>query len=137
MQEATSSLKRSVRSARFLLWLEQGFHPCYGKDMAKVTSKLQLTVPKAIADRYGIRPGDQLDWIPTGDTIRVVRSRPEKGQGRSIAERLALFDRATERQRQREASPDTAEITAEPGWKPHEIARGWRREDLYTRGRSR
>ena len=28
--------------------------------MAKVTSKLQLTVPKAIADQYGIRPGDEL-----------------------------------------------------------------------------
>jgi hypothetical protein len=34
--------------------LQQGFHPCYSKDMAKVTSKLQLTVPKAIADQYGI-----------------------------------------------------------------------------------
>ncbi|HEY4764571.1 MAG TPA: AbrB/MazE/SpoVT family DNA-binding domain-containing protein [Candidatus Sulfotelmatobacter sp.] len=37
------------------------------KDVAKVTSKLQLTVPKAIADHYGIRPGDELDWIPAGE----------------------------------------------------------------------
>jgi len=105
--------------------------------MAKVTSKLQLTVPKAIADRYGIRPGDDLDWIPAGDAIRVVRSRLDKPQGRTIAERLALFDQATERQRRREISPEPTEIPAEPDWKPHEIARGWRREDLYTRGRSR
>ena len=28
--------------------------------MAKVTSKLQLTLPKAIADQYKIRPGDEL-----------------------------------------------------------------------------
>jgi bifunctional DNA-binding transcriptional regulator/antitoxin component of YhaV-PrlF toxin-antitoxin module len=28
--------------------------------MSKVTSKLQLTVPKAIADQYGIRPG--MSW---------------------------------------------------------------------------
>ena len=105
--------------------------------MAKVTSKLQLTVPKAIADRYGIRPGDDLDWVPAGDAIRVVSSRRDKSSGRSIAERLALFDQATERQRRREASPETADIPAEPGWKPHEIQRGWRREDLYTRGRSR
>lgn len=105
--------------------------------MAKVTSKLQLTVPKAIADRYGIRPGDHLDLIPAGDAIRVVRSRVDNGQGRSIAERLALFDQATERQRRREANPDTPDVPAEPSWKPHEIARGWRREDLYTRGRSR
>ena len=105
--------------------------------MAKVTSKLQLTVPKAIADRYGIRPGDNLDWIPAGDAIRVVPSRLNRPQGRTIAERLALFDQATERQRRREASPEPPEISAEPDWKPHEIARGWRREDLYTRGRSR
>src|SRR5271157_3805781 len=105
--------------------------------MAKVTSKLQLTVPKAIADRYGIRPGDDLDWVPAGDAIRVIRSRQDKRLGRSIPERLALFDQATERQRRREANPETPEIPTEPGWKPHEIERGWRREDLYTRGRSR
>jgi AbrB family looped-hinge helix DNA binding protein len=105
--------------------------------MAKVTSKLQLTVPKAIADRYGIRPGDNLDWIPAGDAIRVVRSRPDKRQGRTISERLALFDQATERQRRREANPDVPDIPAKVGWKPHEIERGWRREDIYTRGRSR
>ena len=28
--------------------------------MAKVTSKLQVTVPKALAERYGIRPGDDI-----------------------------------------------------------------------------
>src|SRR5439155_715229 len=33
--------------------------------MPKVTSKLQLTVPKAIADQYGIRPGDELQAIAT------------------------------------------------------------------------
>src|SRR5271163_4266175 len=105
--------------------------------MAKVTSKLQLTVPKVIADQYGIRPGDNLDWVPAGDAIRVVRSRLNQREGRSIQERLALFDQATERQRRREANPKAAGIPAASGWKPHEIKRGWRREDLYPRGRSR
>jgi AbrB family looped-hinge helix DNA binding protein len=105
--------------------------------MSKVTSKLQLTVPKAIADRYGIRPGDDLDWVPAGDVIRVVRAKLDRRQGRTIEERLALFDQATERQRRREAHPAAVEIPVEPDWKPHEIERGWRREDLYTRGRSR
>jgi AbrB family looped-hinge helix DNA binding protein len=41
-------------------------------DMSRVTSKLQVTVPKAIAERYGIRPGDEIDWVPAGDAIRVV-----------------------------------------------------------------
>jgi AbrB family looped-hinge helix DNA binding protein len=38
--------------------------------MAKVTSKLQLTVPKAIADRYKIRPGDTLESVAAGDASR-------------------------------------------------------------------
>jgi hypothetical protein len=41
-----------------------------------------------------------------------------------------------ERQKRREASPEVFESEPERPWKPHEIARGWRREDLYTRGRS-
>ncbi|MGH9454726.1 MAG: AbrB/MazE/SpoVT family DNA-binding domain-containing protein [Terriglobia bacterium] len=105
--------------------------------MEKVTSKLQLTVPKAIADRYSIRPGDELDWIPAGDAIRVIplNSSSGKRHGRTVEERLRLFDQATERERQREANPDRGEIPAEGAVKPHEIERGWRREDLYTRGR--
>jgi len=56
--------------------------------MAKVTSKLQLTVPKAIADRYGIKPGDELEWIPAGDVIRVVpgNSRAPHQYLRSVEE---------------------------------------------------
>lgn len=92
--------------------------------MAKVTSKFQVTVPKAIADRYGIRPGDEIDWKPAGDVIRVIpSSRREQPQDRES--RLRLFDQATERH-QRRPSPKVAQ--------PRN--RGWRREDLYARGRS-
>ena len=52
--------------------------------MAKVTSKLQLTLPKAIADQYKIRPGDDLDWLPAGEAIRVVN------QGSKAAQRLPV-----------------------------------------------
>ena len=31
--------------------------------MAKVTSKLQVTLPKALADQYGIEPGDEIGWV--------------------------------------------------------------------------
>jgi AbrB family looped-hinge helix DNA binding protein len=31
--------------------------------MAKVTSKYQVTVPRTIAERYNIRPGDDIDWV--------------------------------------------------------------------------
>jgi bifunctional DNA-binding transcriptional regulator/antitoxin component of YhaV-PrlF toxin-antitoxin module len=107
--------------------------------VAKVTSKLQLTVPKAIADQYSIRPGDDLEWIPAGDSIRVIPSisRMKSGHSRTVEERLELFDQATMRQRAREVNPLPAEAPAEEAPKPHEAERGWRREDLYTRGRPR
>ena len=107
--------------------------------MAKVTSKLQLTVPKAIADRYGIRPGDELEWVAAGNSIRVTLSNFSSGKehSRSVEDRLKLFDQATERQRRREVNPERREIPAEGAPKPHERKRGWRREDLYTRGRPR
>jgi AbrB family looped-hinge helix DNA binding protein len=94
--------------------------------MGKVTSKLQVTVPKAIADQFKIRPGDELDWIPAADAIRVVPAALRQ-IAPDAAARLRLFDRATERQQGRQ-SPDRATAAKH---------RGWRREDLYTRGRAR
>lgn len=96
--------------------------------MAKVTSKLQVTVPKVIAVRYGIRPGDDIEWIPSGDGIRVkkVAEPPRTSDTSEIARRLELFDLATKRQRERgESRP-----------RPAGGARGWRREDVYDRGSS-
>lgn len=94
--------------------------------MAKVTSKLQVTVPKALANHYGIRPGDEIEWLAAGETIRVV---PPGGKIRTIgpAERLRRFDLATARQRKRNKGPHAASAQN----------RGWSREDLYRRGRAR
>ena len=43
-------------------------------NMARVTSKYQVTVPRKIADQFRIQPGDEIDWTPAGDVIRVTRS---------------------------------------------------------------
>ncbi len=90
-----------------------------------MTSKLQLTVPKTIADQYGIRPGDELQWTAAGETIRVtpVGKGSRRPETRTVQERLELFDQATERQRRRQAKIGKA------GSRPAE--RGWKREDLY------
>jgi bifunctional DNA-binding transcriptional regulator/antitoxin component of YhaV-PrlF toxin-antitoxin module len=100
--------------------------------MPKVTSKLQLTVPKAVADIYGIRPGDELEWIPAGEVIRVVLAgrRQRAGKGLTPEERVELFDRATERQRRREAHLRRKDATPART----KADRGWRREELYKRG---
>jgi len=100
--------------------------PCYGKDVARVTSKLQVTIPKAIASRYRISPGDEIEWLPAGDAIRVVPSG-EQDRRPNHERRLALFDRATERQRLRQCGKSPS----------GDADRGWRRDDLYTRGRTR
>ena len=94
--------------------------------MAKVTSKYQVTMPKKIAEQYGIRPGDDIDWVAAGEVIRVI---PPGKQviSENRESQLRLFDQATERHRRRPAARRAAP--------PRE--RGWRREDLYGRGRSR
>ncbi len=43
--------------------------------MSKVTSKLQVTIPKVIANQYGIKPGDEIEFLPAGESIRVRTSR--------------------------------------------------------------
>jgi bifunctional DNA-binding transcriptional regulator/antitoxin component of YhaV-PrlF toxin-antitoxin module len=89
-----------------------------------VTSKLQVTIPKVIAQRYGIEPGVQIEWLPAGEAIRVV-PHADLQRAPDRERRLALFDRATERQRLRPARGSREAATTE---------RGWRREDLYARG---
>ena len=103
--------------------------------MAKVTSKLQLTVPKAIADQYKIRPGAELEWLPAGETIRVVkrsRSAARREDDATLKERIRLFDHATARQQERNA---IFRKKYGPGAPPSD--RGWTREELYDRGLSR
>ena len=99
--------------------------------MPKVTSKLQLTVPNAIADQYGIRPGDELEWVPAGESIRVelVRHKAKAGHELTTEERLALFDANTkwldelQAEQLKEAKAKGTSLTRE--------TRGWTREELY------
>ena len=95
--------------------------------MSKVTSKLQVTVPKAIAERYGIGPGDRIDWIEAGSAIRVRPARPGEPAAASAAERVRRFDQATRRVG-RPAPEGAAGATRR---------RGGTREELYGRGRAR
>jgi AbrB family looped-hinge helix DNA binding protein len=94
--------------------------------MAKLTGKLQVTIPKRIADKYGLTPGDEVEFRAAGGGIRVVKASGDNVA--SAAERLELFDRATARQRarQRGAAPSG-----------ESSGRGWTRDALYDRGRAR
>ncbi len=90
--------------------------------MSKVTSKLQVSVPKSLAERYGIQPGDDVQWEAAGEIIRVIpprRAVPE----RTRDERLEIFDQATRRQAQRQTRREVSTSSE----------RGWSRDELYDR----
>lgn len=95
--------------------------------MAKVTSKLQITLPKRIAEHHGIAPGDEIEFQSAGDMIRIVPAGRQLATGLDARERLRLFDEATLRQEKRAARLAV-------GDKPPK-ERDWKREDLYSRGK--
>lgn len=93
--------------------------------MAKVTSKLQVTLPKRIAEAHGIVPGDRIEFQSSGDAIRILTESSKRSTSLSREERLRLFDEATRRIRERARDmPETGESSG----------RGWTREELYRRG---
>ena len=94
--------------------------------MAKVTSKLQVTVPRAIADHFGIKPGDDIEWRAEGNAIRVL-PRSDGGESLDREARLRSFDDATARQETRNRVVGRA----------RRAGRGWTREELYERARPR
>jgi AbrB family looped-hinge helix DNA binding protein len=93
--------------------------------MAKVTSKFQVTVPKAIARRYNIEPGGEIRWVEAGDIVHVIPQSRQSAPG-DINEKLRLFDQSTARQKK-----------ARRPVKKRAGGKAWAREELYTRGRSR
>jgi AbrB family looped-hinge helix DNA binding protein len=105
------------------------------KEQSKVTSKRQVTLPKAIADRYGIRTGDSLGWVPDGDHIRVSVGNRSTPPPLTAEERLRLFDEASARrdslQREGAACGPVA-----PADSDRAAARGWTREDVNERSRA-
>ena len=95
--------------------------------MAKVTSKLQVSLPKALAVQLGIRPGDDVDWTVSGNSLHVTPSK-DRRQVLDLETRLRLFQQATDRRRRRQRETPVTQA---------DVDRGWSREDLYERGRTR
>lgn len=108
--------------------------------MAKVTSKLQVTIPKSIAEQYRIVPGDEIHFQPAGQVIRIVppqalRPRLSRGEARR------LFDanqRALE-EKWRAYGVDVEALESpsldEPG--PEVLERRWTREMYYEEREAR
>lgn len=48
-----------------------------GRRRARLTRQGQITVPKAIRDAMGAKPGDQIEFVPRGGEV-VVELRPRR-----------------------------------------------------------
>ncbi len=90
--------------------------------MSKVTTKYQVSIPKTLAGKLGIRVGDEIKWEEAAGTLRARAAAMPKA-GFPVSERLRLFDSATLRQAKRERAQRL----------PRGKSRGWTREDLYRR----
>jgi len=93
---------------------------------SKVTSKRQVTIPKGLADRFGIEAGDEIRWIPSGNEIRVLLSHQTFIPDLAPEERLGLFHEATVRRDSRQGVRGPLEGN---------VDRVWKREALYGRGK--
>ena len=94
--------------------------------MTRVTGKFQITLPKRLVDAFGISVGDEVELVAAGDAIRIVPANSVR-PGLSTQERLRLFDEATQRMK---SSRQEKKL-------PAQTDRGWTREELYDRGRTR
>ena len=72
--------------------------PRFSVPVFQVTSKYQVTLPKAITDEFNIRPGEDIHWVAAGEMIRVI-SPGIRAVTEDRESRLRLFDQATERLR--------------------------------------
>jgi bifunctional DNA-binding transcriptional regulator/antitoxin component of YhaV-PrlF toxin-antitoxin module len=95
--------------------------------MSRVTSKLQVTLPKAVATAHGITAGSDVTFESSGSVI-VLRPGAAPARTLSVDERLALFDAATQRL-QGDCAPDESQNSRHDG-----RTRGWSRDELYSRG---
>lgn len=95
--------------------------------MTRVTGKFQITLPKRLVDSYGIRVGDEVEIVAAGESIAIIPTRT-LAPVLSERERLRHFDHATARQQERQQGGQRRNPATD---------RGWGREEIYTRGRTR
>jgi AbrB family looped-hinge helix DNA binding protein len=43
--------------------------------MTRVTEKGQVTIPKAVRERLGVHPGDEIEFVPDADGYRLRKRR--------------------------------------------------------------
>jgi AbrB family looped-hinge helix DNA binding protein len=89
--------------------------------MSRITSKLQVTLPKLIATEYGLKPGSEVTFEPAGEVI-LVRTGAVRPLELPREDRLRILHEMIDRANQvpRPVGPPATD-------------RGWTREELYDR----
>ena len=60
-----------------------------------MTSKGQVTIPKSLRDRTGIRPGSEVEFGLDGEAITVRRAKPRGRPGKTRGEKVVDALRGT------------------------------------------
>jgi len=48
----------------------------------RITSKGQVTIPKAIREELGLLPHTEVDFVLDGNSVRIVKAKEPKGETR-------------------------------------------------------
>jgi AbrB family looped-hinge helix DNA binding protein len=56
----------------------------------KITSKGQVTIPQKIREKFGLWPDTEVEFVVEGSTVKIVKAKSEKreGRGEGIVRRL-------------------------------------------------
>lgn len=47
--------------------------------VGKITAKSQTTIPKAVRNALGIKPGDEVGWEIDGDSVTIIKVNSTEG----------------------------------------------------------
>lgn len=53
-----------------------------------LNGKGQVTIPAHLRDKYGLRPGDEIEVVDVDGTLRIIRAPRTETQGQRLARRL-------------------------------------------------
>jgi bifunctional DNA-binding transcriptional regulator/antitoxin component of YhaV-PrlF toxin-antitoxin module len=72
--------------------------------MTKVTPDLRVPIPRNLASKYGIHPGDDVRFVRTHGALRIeIRPRSATTSHLTPRERMRFFEAALARERLRTA----------------------------------
>lgn len=54
----------------------------------RLTEKGQVTIPQAVRQLLGLRPGDEVEFVVEGDAARLVRHPSEPSRGKRLVAHL-------------------------------------------------